>query len=50
VRDRFENEDVIDYMEYIQYVINVWHSGRGCPETVLEYVKLPVSEDNGVAR
>ena len=50
VRERFENEDITDYMEYIQYVINVWHSDRGCPETTLEYVKLPISEDNGVAR
>ncbi len=48
VRERFENEEVLDYMEYIQYVINVWHSSRGCSETTLEYVKLPISEDKPI--
>ena len=42
------NEDVVDYMEYIKYMIGAWHSKRNCPETTLEYMKLPVSNDKPI--
>lgn len=49
VRDRKKEEDIRDYMEHIQEEIGFWHMSRGCPETNLEYLKIPVpNETKGI--
>jgi len=40
VRDRYEDEDIRDYMKQIQLEVGLWHQKRGCAETKLEYLKV----------
>lgn len=44
VRERMEGEDIIHYMEALQIVVGQWHEKRGCPETALEYLKMPTED------
>ena len=44
VRDRNEGEDIRDYMEHVQLEVGLWHQKRGCAETKLEYLKMPIAE------
>lgn len=45
LRERNEDEDIRDYMEYVQLELGLWHQHRGCPRTSLEYMKMPVAEN-----
>jgi hypothetical protein len=44
VREREDDEDIRDYMEYIQRTIGAWHSVRQCDEVALEYLKIPIAD------
>lgn len=48
VRERFDDEDIRDYMAYVTEQIGAWHMFRRCSETSLEYMKMPVSEDKPI--
>lgn len=48
VRDREDNEDIRDYMTCVQLQLGVWHSIRGCPETEMEYIKIPLVADKPI--
>lgn len=48
VRDRKPEEDILDYMEHVQTRIGSWHMLRGCSETALEYLKMPIAEGKGI--
>ena len=43
VREREDEEDIRDYMEYVERQIGAWHVLRSCSETKLEY--LPARDD-----
>ena len=48
VRNRNEGEDIRDYMEYVQLEVGIWHKSRGCRETALEYLKIPIADGKGI--
>jgi hypothetical protein len=43
IRERRDDEDILNYMKFVERQIGVWHADRECTETRLEYVKIPVS-------
>lgn len=44
VRERGEDEDISDWMKFVQGQVGEWHRGRGCPEVKLEYMKIPLAD------
>lgn len=48
VRDRGDGEDIRHYMDYVQLEVALWHQHRGCGETKLEYLKIPVTADKPI--
>lgn len=47
VREREDEEDIRDWMEHVVEKISEWHAARGCPETNLEYMKIPLADHGG---
>lgn len=48
IRSRNAEEDIRDYMQEVTRQVGLWHAQRDCPETKLEYLKLPIVEGKGI--
>lgn len=48
VRERHDGEDIRDYMEHVKGRVGIWHQNRGCPETHLVYMKMPLAAGKSI--
>lgn len=44
VRERGDEEDISDWMDHVTAQVGVWHAARGCQESQLEYMKIPLAD------
>lgn len=47
VRERGEDEDILDWMEHVKAQVGDWHRERECPSSELEYMKIPIPDRPG---
>lgn len=48
VRERFADEDICAYMNFIQQMVAEWHSSRLCSAPALQYLKIPVDDNSPI--